>query len=178
MISNLDWTAMTFNLKLRLAFFMTTLACAQSTFPQTAPPSAEMQPMPMVSEIEVKPIQTARVVIEYATSFDQLGTSDTRISIDQAVVCKINRNDKICDVKVEPGKHQIELNTDLDLGTFSENYDLEAGKRYKLEVVLNQKNFWVDALFLNIPVSAMFNEKGKTASLKFKLIDISDEPQK
>ena len=43
---------------------------------------------------------------------------------------------------------------------------------------MNKKNFWADALFGGIPVSAMLNDKGKTASLKFDLVNVSDEPQK
>lgn len=79
---------------------------------------------------------------------------------------------------IEPGQREIALNTSLDFGSFSERYDLEAGKRYKLEVVMNKKNFIVDSLFFGLPVSAIFNKKGKTATLKFELTNVGEEPSK
>ena len=169
---------MTFNFKLKPVLLITTLAWAQLVFAQSASTDVAQQPVPSTSEPEAKPAKTARVLVEWATIFDSFGMSKTEISVDQTVVCKINADAKICDVMAEPGKREITLNTNMDFGTFSEKYDLEAGKRYKLEVVMNKKNFLVDALFFGLPVSAMFNDKGKTASLKFELVNVSDEPAK
>ena len=162
---------------LTAALAVMTLACGQLAFAQAAPADAAPPPTPPGPIQEVKTAKTARVVIEWATIFDVVAMSKTEISVDQAAVCKINAKDRICDIRVEPGKREIALNTNLDLGTYSERYDVEAGKRYKLEVVMNKKNVLVDSLFMGLPVSAMFNAKGKTATLKFELVDVSDEPQ-
>jgi len=154
------------------------LLCAQFVLAQS--PSTEVAQQPIQAELEdsTKLTDKARVLIEWSTYFDSTSMTKTEISIDQKVVCKVNASSKVCDVKTEPGKREIMLNTNMDFGTFSERYDLEAGKRYKLEIVLNKKNFWVDTLFLGMPVSAIFNEKGKTASLKFELVSVSDERHK
>ena len=149
------------------------LAHAQPAVTDAAPPAPQA-----VAEPEPKSNKTAHVVIEWATVFDMVGMSKTAISVDQTVVCKINASSKICDVWVEPGKRELTLNTNLDVGTYSEQYDFEAGKRYKLDVVMNKKNVMMDTLFGGIPVSAMFNQKGKTATLKFELVGVSDEPSK
>jgi hypothetical protein len=70
---------------------------------------------------------------------------------------------KICDVLAEPAQRTLQRNTSLDLGTFSKHDNLQAGKRYEFEVVTNKKNFLLDALFGEIPASAMFNAQAKKA---------------
>jgi hypothetical protein len=163
-----------FKFKLALTLFI--LFSGLQVFAQTAPAEIYQQPAPIIADQEIKPTKTARVVVEWATIFDVAGLTKTEILVDEVVICKINADTKICDFKTEPGKREITLNTNLDFGTFSEKYDLQAGKRYKLEVVLNKKNFLIDSLFFGLPVSAIFNDKGKTASLKFELVNVSDEP--
>ena len=160
-------------LKHFLAIFL--LACWQSVFAQSVTGDLTQQPIQTGLEEPSKPTNKARVVIEWSTFFDSISMTKTEISVDQKVVCNVNANAKICDITIEPGKREIKLNTNLDFGTFSERYDLEAGKRYKFDIVLNANNFWMDSLFGGLPVSAIFNEKGKTASLKFELVNVSTE---
>jgi len=169
---------MIFNFLFKPLLAMLILIFTQFVLAQSPSTGVEQQSVQAESEESTKLTDKARVVIEWSTFFDSTSMTKTEISIDQKVVCKVNADSKICDVKTEPGKREIMLNTNLDFGTFSERYDLEAGKRYKLEIVLNKKNFWVDTLFLGMPVSAIFNEKGKTASLKFELVSVSDERHK
>jgi hypothetical protein len=167
---------MAINVKLKLALTIITFCGWQVALAQAISIDTAQQPSPSNSSQDSNLANSARVVIEWATIFDGLAMTKTEISVDQAVVCQINADNKICDVRAKPGKREITLDTNMDFGTFSERYELKAGKRYKLEVVLNKKNFLVDSLFFGLPVSAMFNEKGKTASLKFELISVSDEP--
>ena len=169
---------MIFNSKMKLLLGGMALVGAQLVNAQTATTDEAQLPVLSIASQEVKPAKTARVVIEWATFFDGVGMTKTEISVDQVVVCKINKDAKICDIMIEPGKREIALYTSLDFGSFSERYDLEAGKRYKLEVVMNKKNFIVDSLFLGLPVSAIFNKKGKTATLKFELTSVGEEPSK
>jgi hypothetical protein len=169
---------MTINLKLKPALFVIALSCSQHVFAQSAQSDVTPQPLLANSAQEVKPANKARVVFGWGTWADGLGITKTEISVDKSVVCEVNKNAKICDISIEPGKREIALSNNLDFGTYSEQFNLEAGKRYQIEVVLNQKNFWVDSLFLGLPVSALVNEKGKTASYKFKLANVSDEQQK
>ncbi len=169
---------MIFNSKMKLLAGVMALAGVQLVNAQTATKDEPQLPGLSSASQEAKPAKSARVVIEWATFFDGIGMTKTEISVDQVVVCKINKNAKICDIMIEPGQREIALDTSLDFGSFSERYDLEAGKHYKLEVVMNKQNFIVDSLFFGLPVSAIFNKKGKTATLKFELTNVGEVPSK
>jgi len=168
---------MTIILKLKPALFAIAFACTQHVFAQPSQSVETPQSSPTNSVEEVKPSNKARVIIGWANLGD-LGLTKTAISVDKSVVCEINKNVKICDISIEAGKREIALDNNLDFGTYSEQFNLEAGKRYQIELVLNQKNFWMDILFLGLPVSALVNEKGKNSEYKFKLVNVSDDPKK
>ena len=170
---------MTINLKLKPALFFIALTYSQFVFAQPAQSGATLQPLLTNSVQEAKPANKARVIIEWATVDWIFGISKTKISVDKSVVCELNNeNAKICDISVEPGKREIELENNADLGTYSEQFNLEAGKRYQIEVVTNKKNFLIDTLFSSLPISFLANEKGKNAQFQFKLVKVSDEPKK
>lgn len=116
-------------------------------------------------------------MVEWPTVFD-ISFSKTEISVDKSVVCELKSNVRICDLSLEPGIREIALNDNLDFGTYSEKFNLEIGKRYKIEVVPNLTNNLVDSLFFDLPVSAIFRKKGKNSSLKFKLVNVSEELNK
>ena len=120
------------------------------------------------------PAKKVSVRVEWATILD-FSFSKTEISVDNSVVCELKSNVRICDLSLEPGVRVIALNDNLDFGTYSEKFNLELGKRYKIDVVLNLTNALVDSLFFDLPVSAMFRKKGKNATVKFELVNVSDE---
>jgi hypothetical protein len=145
-------------------------------FAQPAQSVVTSQSSPTNSVEEVKPSNKARVII--SGNLGDFGTSTTKISVDKSVVCEINRNAKICDISIEQGKRELVLDNNLGLGTYSEQFNLEAGKRYQIEMVFNEKNFWTDLFFGGLPVSALVNEKGKNGQYKFNLVSVSDDQQK
>ena len=168
---------MTIILKLKTALFVVAFACTQHVFAQQAQSDVTPQASLTSSLQEVKPTNKSRVIIEWATWDFAFGLTTTEISVDKSVVCKLKEeNAKICDISVEPGMREIALQNNADLGTHSEKFNLEAGKRYQIEVVTNKMNFLVDAL-LFVPISFWANEKGKNAQFQFKLVNVSDEPQ-
>lgn len=167
---------MTIILKLKPSLFAIAFACTQHVFAQPAQSVVTPQSSPTNSVEEVKPSNKARVII--SGNLGDFGTSTTKISVDKSVVCEINRNAKICDISIEPGKRELVLDNNLGLGTYSEQFNLEAGKQYQIEMVFNQKNFWTDLFFGGLPVSALVNEKGKNGEYKFKLVNVSDDQQK
>jgi hypothetical protein len=168
----------TIKIKLKLIVAILIFSCGSRVIAQSSTSDVDERLAQDKSEESTKLTDAAKVVIEWATFFDTFSNSKTEISVDQKFACKIAADTKICEITTEPGKREITLNTNLDFGTFTEKYDFEAGKRYKIEIILNKKNFLVDSLFFGIPVSAMFNEKGKNASLKFELVNVSDDHQK
>ena len=170
---------MTIIMKLKPALFVIAFACTQHVFAQQAQSDVTPQSSLTNSVQEVKPTNKARVIIEWATWDLLLGITTTKISVDKSVVCELNaENAKICNINVEPGKREIALQNNADYGTHSEQFNLEAGKRYQIEVVTNKKNFLVDTLFSSLPISFLVNKEGKNAQFQFKLVNVSDEPQK
>jgi hypothetical protein len=170
---------MTTNSKLKFVFLIVAVTCSQLVFAQQAQSDVTPQSLLTNSVQGAKPANKARVIIEWATVDWIFGISKTKISVDKSVVCELNKeNAKICDISVEPGKREIELENNADYGTYSEQFNLEAGKRYQIEVVTNKKNFLVDTLFSSLPISFLVNEKGKNSNFQFKLVNVSAELNK
>ena len=170
---------MTTNSKLKFVFLIFAITCSQLVFAQQAQSDVTPQSLLTNSVQEAKPANKARVIIEWATWDFAFGVTETKISVDKSVVCELNQeNAKICDISVESGKREISLQNSGDLGTHSEQFNLEPGKRYQIEVVINKKNFLVDTLFSSLPISFLVNEKGKNAMFQFKLVKVSDELNK
>jgi hypothetical protein len=166
-----------FKFKHILLVLALTLACTQPVFAQSTP-SNETQQSSLTNAVqEVKPAKKVSVRVEWPVLVD-LGISKTEIIADESVVCELKRDFRICDLSLEPGVREIAINDKLSFGTYSEKFNLEIGKRYKIDVVLDQTNTLVDSLFFGLPVTAIFRQKGKNASVKFELVNVSDEPQK
>jgi len=111
---------MSFYLKLKPAIAILSLTFGQLVFAQSDAKAVAQQPGQIDTDQETKSAPKARIVIEWATIFDGLGFSNTEISVDKVLVCKVNADSKICDVLAEPGQRELKLNTNLDFGTFSE----------------------------------------------------------
>ena len=167
---------MTIILKLKTALFAIAFACTQHVFAQPSQSVETPQSSPINSVEEVQPSNKARVII--SGDLGDFGITTTKITVDKSVVCEINKNAKICEIRIEPGKREIALDNNLGFGNYSEQFNLEVGKRYQIEMVFNEKNFWTDILFFGLPVSALVNEKGKNGEYKFKLVNVSDDKQK
>ena len=165
---------MTANPNLKFVFLVIAFTFSQLVFAQTA--LSDVNPQTALSNPaqEVIPAKKVSVRVEWATILD-FSFSKTEISVDNSVVCELKSNVRICDLSLEPGVREIALNDNLDFGTYSEKFNLELGKRYKIDVVLNLTNALVDSLFFDLPVSAMFRKKGKNATVKFELVNVSDE---
>jgi len=168
---------MTTNPKLKFVFLVIAFTFSQLVFAQTAHSDVNPQSTLPNPTQEVKPDKKVSVMVEWPTVFD-ISFSKTEISVDKSVVCELKSNVRICDLSLEPGIREIALNDNLDFGTYSEKFNLEIGKRYKIEVVPNLTNNLVDSLFFDLPVSAIFRKKGKNSSLKFKLVNVSEELNK
>ena len=166
---------MTIFFKFKHILLVLALTCTQPVFAQSTP-SNETQQSSLTNAVqEVKPAKKVSVRVEWTVPVD-LGISKTEIIADQSVVCELKRDFRICDLSLEPGVREITINDKLSFGTYSEKFNLEIGKRYKIEVVLDQTNTLVDSLFFDLPVTAVFRQKGKNASVKLKLVSVSDEP--
>ena len=170
---------MTTNPKLKFVFLAIAFSCSQIVIAQPVQNDVAPQSLLTNSVQGAKPANKARVIIQWATVDWIFGISKTKISVDKSVVCELNNeNAKICDISIEPGKREIELENNADLGTYAEQFSLEAGKRYQIEVVTNKKNFLVDTLFSSLPISFLVNENGKNSNFQFKLLNVSDELNK
>ena len=168
---------MTIILKLRPVLFVIAFACTQHVFAQQAQSDVTPQSSLTNSVQEDKPAKKVSVRVEWPTILD-FSFSKTEITVDKSVVCELRSNVRICDLSLEPGVREIALNDNLDFGTYSEKFNLELGKRYKIEVVLSLTNFLVDSIFFDLPVTAIFRKKGNNSALKFELVNVSDEPLK
>jgi hypothetical protein len=168
---------MTSNPKVKFVFLAIAFSCSQLVFAQTAQSDVTPQSSLTNSIQEVKPAKKVSVRVEWPVLVD-FGISKTEIIVDESVVCELKRDFRICDLSLEPGVREIAINDKLSFGTYSEKFNLEIGKRYKIEVVLDQTNTLVDSLFFGLPVTAIFRQKGKNASVRFELVNVSDEPNK
>lgn len=166
---------MTTNPKLKFVFFVA-VTCSQLVFAQQAQSDVTPQSLLTNSVQEVKPAKKVSVRVEWPALLDPF--SKAEITVDKSFVCEMNSNVQICDLGLEPGIREIALNYNIDFGTYSEKFNLELGKRYKIGVVPNLINAIVDSLFGELPVTAMFRKKGKNSSWKFELVNVSDEPNK
>ena len=169
---------MTIYLKLKPALFFIALTYSQFLFAQPTQSDVTQQSLLTNSVQEVKPDKKVSVRVEWPVLVDfGFGIAKTEIIVDNSVVCEIKTGSRICDLSLEPGVREIALNDKLSFGTYSEKFNLEIGKRYQIEVVLDNINTFVDSLFFE-GAAALFRKKGKNASLKFKLVNVIDEPQK
>ncbi len=166
---------MTANSTLKFVFLIVAVTCSQLVFAQQAQSDLTQQSLVTNPVQEVKPPNKVSVIVEWPTILN-FSLSKTEISVDKSVVCELKSNVRICNLSLEPGVREIALNDNLDFGTYSEKFNLEIGKRYKIQVVLNLTNAFVDSLFGELPVTAMFRKKGKNASVKFELVSVTDEP--
>jgi hypothetical protein len=163
--------------KFKLVLLISTITFSQLVFAQPTVSDVNQQSLVNNPVQEVKLGNRVNVIVEWPTILN-FSFSKTEISVDKSVVCELKSNVRTCDLSLEPGVREIALNDNLDFGTYSEKFNLEIGKRYKIQVVLNLTNALVDSLFGDLPVTAMFRKKGKNASLKFELVNVSDEPNK
>jgi len=171
-----SFALMTTNSNLKFVFLIVAVTYSQLVFAQQAQSDVSPQAVITNPAQKVKTADKVSVIIDWPTIID-VSFTKTEISVDNTVSCELKKsNDRICNLSLEPGVREIALNFNLDYGTYSEKFNLELGKRYKIQVVPNLINSFVDSLFGELPVTAMFRKKGKNSSWKFELVNVSDEP--